>query len=278
MKMKVKLVYILLFFLSKIPIQILYITSHILQILNKGIIKYRLNITQKNLTLGLSKLTSKKRKDLINQFYHHFFNVIIEILKSISFNKKDIISRVNIKNKSAIENVLKDKKPIVLIGSHYGNWEWLLLRIGLIKNIKLSAVYRPLSNTIFDKILFKTRTKFGAELVTLKKWKYFILNKRNKPQTFLFISDQVPDKKEHGIRINFLNQSTLFHEGAEKTAKLLNAEVFYVDMTVERKGYYNIEFKKIKSKNITEQYANLLEKTIQKKPIAWLWSHNRWKR
>ncbi len=276
--MRVKLVYLLLFLLSNIHIQILYIISYILKILNTNIIKYRLEITTKNLNLGLSKLTLKKRGELVNQFYHHFFNVIIEILKSISYNKQEIIRRVNIKNISTIENVIKNNKPIVLIGSHYGNWEWLLLRVGLIRNINLSAVYKPLSNKIFDKILFKTRTKFGAELIPLKKWKYFILNTRNKPKTFLFISDQVPENKKHGIRINFLNQPTLFHEGAEKTAKLLQAEVFYVDMRIKEKGYYNIEFKKIKSANITEQYANLLERTIQKKPMAWLWSHNRWKR
>ena len=276
--MRAKLVYILLFLLSTLPIQILYIISYILNSLNQTLIKYRLHITRKNLNLGLSKLTSKKRKDLTNQFYHHFFNVIIEIIKSISLNKKEILKRVKINNLSTIENALKHKKPLVLIASHYGNWEWLSLRIGLINNINLSAVYKPLSNTIFDKILFKTRTKFGTELVPLKKWKYFILNKRKQPNTFLFISDQVPANKKHGIRINFLDQSTLFHEGAEKTAKLLRAEVYYVDMKIEKKGYYSLEFKKIKSENITKKYANLLERTIQKNPMAWLWSHNRWKR
>ena len=152
--MRVKLVYLLLFLLSNIHIQILYIISYILKILNTNIIKYRLEITTKNLNLGFSKLTLKKRGELVNQFYHHFFNVIIEILKSISYNKQEIIRRVNIKNISTIENVIKNNKPIVLIGSHYGNWEWLLLRVGLIRNINLSAVYKPLSNKIFDKILF----------------------------------------------------------------------------------------------------------------------------
>jgi len=45
-----------------------------------------------------------------------------------------------------------------------------------------------------------------------------------------------------------------------------------------KKGYYNIEFQKIKSKNITTEYIKLLEKTIYKQPENWLWSHKRWKR
>jgi KDO2-lipid IV(A) lauroyltransferase len=196
----------------------------------------------------------------------------------MNFTKTKLINRIQIKNTSLITRIIKSKKPIVLLGSHYQNWEWLLLRIGLIENIKLSAVYKPLSNTLFDKILFKMRTKFGAKLIPLKKWKYFILNKKNKSHTFLFISDQVPENKKNGIRIKFFNQSTLFHKGAEKTAKLLNARVFYIEMNRLKKGYYTIEFKEIKSDNITEEYANLLELTIKKDPTAWLWSHNRWKR
>ena len=94
----------------------------------------------------------------------------------------------------------------------------------------------------------------------------------------MFINDQVPVKAVNGKRVNFLNQSTLFHNGAEKTAQLLNADVIYSEMQLIKKGHYIITLKKINSTRITEKYAKLLEKTIQKQPEKWLWSHNRWKR
>ena len=94
----------------------------------------------------------------------------------------------------------------------------------------------------------------------------------------MFIADQVPSNAKHGKRINFLNQSTLFHEGPEKIAKILNADVFYVDVFQEEKGEYTLEFEQILSKNITQQYAQILEKRINNNPKNWLWSHNRWKR
>ena len=94
----------------------------------------------------------------------------------------------------------------------------------------------------------------------------------------MFVADQVPGNTKNGIRVNFLNQSTLFHVGPEKTSKLLRTETIYVEMLKVKKGYYTLEFKIIKSKNITKEYVQLLEKTILKQPEAWLWSHNRWKR
>ena len=49
-------------------------------------------------------------------------------------------------------------------------------------------------------------------------------------------------------------------------------------MLETKRGYYSIEFKQIKSANITKIYANLLEETVSKQPEKWLWSHKRWKR
>ena len=49
-------------------------------------------------------------------------------------------------------------------------------------------------------------------------------------------------------------------------------------MTTTIKGYYDIKFQKMKADQLTESYTYLLQKTIQKKPAYWLWSHKRWKR
>ena len=36
--------------------------------------------------------------------------------------------------------------------------------------------------------------------------------------------------------------------------------------------------KEVPKFGLTEQYYRLLEKSIQRAPAYWLWSHNRWKR
>ena len=120
--------------------------------------------------------------------------------------------------------------------------------------------------------------KFNTSLIPLDKWYSFILKNRNTPSTIFFVADQVPENNKSSIRINFLNQSTLFHLGPEKTSKLLEAEVYYINLTIQKTGFYDVHFQTLKKEDITKSYVNLLEKNIKKQPLYWLWSHRRWKR
>jgi len=272
------LIYTFLTIISKFSLDTLYHISRFCKSLLMITFKYRKKIIWKNIHNSFPELKKIEIEKIIDEFYTFFSDTIFEIIKSINFNRKEIEKRVSIINQQALNASINKKKPIILLSSHYANWEWSFLRIALIEDIKLCAVYKPLSNHVLNMILLKIRSKFGGELISVDKWKYFILDNRNKAYTFMFISDQVPSSKKQGKRINFLNQSTLFHEGAEKTARLLNADVFYMDLVQIKKGAYNLELKPMSIDNITQEYATLLEKTIKNKPASWLWSHNRWKR
>ncbi len=272
------LIYNMLTVISKVSLGNLYLLARLFKHINNLTFKYRQKITKKNIKSSFPELTHKEIENIASNFYTFFFENIFEIIKSISLTESEIIKKVQIKNIQLLNESIKTKKPIVLISSHYGNWEWAFLRISLISNINLHAVYKPLSNSIFNNIIYRIRSKFGGKLINLNKWKYFILKNRRKAHSFLFISDQVPSSQKYGRRINFLNQSTLFHEGSEKTAKLLNADVFYIDLMQIKKGKYIIEFRPISKYNTTEEYAKLLEDRIKKQPKHWLWSHDRWKR
>jgi len=269
---------ILIFILAKTPLQLLYFLSKTLTILNANTIKYRKKIIKRNIRLSFPKSSHKDKTNLINKFYMFLFDLIIEIIKAKNFKKKDILKRVQINNLSTITDSIKTKKSIILMSAHYNNWEWLLLRVSLINDVNLAAVYQPISNKYFDDLLLNIRNKFGATLVPLKKWKYFIIKNKKKPYVFMCVCDQVPEKKVNGKRIRFLNQTTLFDTGTEKIVKLLNADVVYSEVVKVKQGYYSVNFKKINAKNITKKYAELLEKNIQETPQNWLWSHNRWKR
>lgn len=272
------IIYIPLFIISLLPLQLLYYLSSIIKLINSYFIKYRIQILEKNIRLSFPRYSRLEQKKIILQFYNNFFNLIIEIIKSITFNKKNITNRVKIHNVKLLEKNIKQNKSTILVCGHYANWEWLLLRLSLINNIKLAAIYKPLSNNYLNNVLFKIRTKFGAKLIPVNKYGAFLLNKKNQSHTLMFVSDQVPKEKNHGKRIEFLNQSTLFHEGAEKTSRLIKSDVFYVEMIKNKKGYYSVYIKPIKSKKVTYTYAKLLEKNIKQNPANWLWSHNRWKR
>jgi KDO2-lipid IV(A) lauroyltransferase len=271
------IIYSLFYCLSLIPLVLLYPLYLIIAIINH-FFKYRIDILHKNIKIVFPQKKKRETLALIGKFYHNLYIIIIEVIKSINFNKQDIKKRVKLINEHEIHNMVKTDKSIILIAAHYANWEWLLLRISLLKNKNVIAVYQPLSNKYLNSILLKIRTKFNAKLVPLSQWNNFILKSRHKSYIYFLVSDQNPNNYNKGTQISFFNKKTLFHNGPEKMHKLLNAQVFYTHMKKIQNGYYELELKKINPHNITEHYVSLLEKTIINRPENWLWSHNRWKK
>ena len=60
--------------------------------------------------------------------------------------------------------------------------------------------------------------------------------------------------------------------------------VFYLNIKLSRKGYYESSFEEISRKNkngndleITKEFFSKLENQIKSEPRLWLWSHKRWK-
>ena len=273
-----RLIYMFLVTISKLSLETLYSISKYLKYINEMTFNYRRIVVTRNIQSAFPHMNNEEQNKLIDKFYTFFFDNLFEIIKIINLKDQEILQRITIINEEIIHKSKEKKHPIILITAHYSNWEWAFSRISLIKNINLFGVYKPLSNHFFNIILLKIRRKFGGNLISLEKWKYFILKSRKKPYTLMFISDQIPSDKKYGKRFFFLNQDTLFNEGAEKTAKLLNADVFYVHLNQVKKGKYTLEFQPITEKNITKKYTQILEKRIKDKPEYWLWSHNRWKR
>ena len=265
--------YIVLLF-SYLPISTLYSFLTLVRKINSLIFKYRNNTIIQNIENSFKKVNHSK---ISKKFSIHFFDLIAEIIKSLSISKNDLLNRVEILNINEIERQIKNKKNIVFVTNHFCNWEWLFLRISLINDIFLFGIYQEQSSKVFEFIINKSRTRFGGNLISTNNLKNFLLKKTQR-KTLLFVSDQLPPKNNRGLKVNFLGQSTVFNKIPERVSKLTKSVVFYIEMLETKRGYYSIEFKQIKSANITKIYANLLEETVSKQPEKWLWSHKRWKR
>lgn len=265
--------YIVLLF-SHLPISTLYSFLTLVRKINSLFFKYRNNTIIKNIE---NSFKNKSHNEISKRFSIHFFNLIAEIIKSLSISKKDLLNRVEILNINEIERQIKNKKNIVLVTNHFCNWEWLFLRLSLINDIFLLGIYQQQSSKVFEFIINKSRSRFGGNLISTNNLKNFLLKKTQR-KTLFFVSDQLPPKNNRGLKVNFLGRSTVFNKIPERVSIITNSVVFYIEMLEVKKGYYTVEFKQVKSTNITKIYANLLEETVRKQPEKWLWSHKRWKR
>lgn len=277
------LYYFLIIPISLLPFSIIYIISDLIYVIIYYLITYRKNIVINNLQNAFPKKSKEEIKKITKSFYRHFSDLGLEIIKGFTISAKQLSERLIIENPQVLDKYAAKNQSVILIGGHYNNWELCAQAFALSLKYKCYGIYKPLKNIFLNNKIYNSRTRFGLNLVSMKKTKS-IFNNLDPVKAFLFASDQTPAKNKKSYWLNFLNQETIVFTGAEKYAREYNLPVFYVSVSKIKRGFYKVKFTLITEKpndfefgKITDLYMNNLEKDIIISPQYWLWTHKRWK-
>ena len=277
------LLLILLWIFSLLPIQILYLISKIIRFIVYDILCYREKVVIDNIQNTFIEKSQTEVIKLKNNFYDYFFELIVEIIKLLSISNNELNKRFTFSNINVIKQALKKNKSVIVVVGHYGNWEWALRSASNLIDTKIIGVYKRINNTIFEWLLLKIRSNTNVLPVEIKSLSRELVN-NNEKKIYAMVADQSPTLEQSNVRINFLNRDTLVYTGVEKISKKYNMPVFYLNIKLIRKGYYESTFEEINSKNIngkkleiTKEFFSKLENQIKSEPRLWLWSHKRWK-
>ena len=277
------LLLILLWIFSLLPIQILYLISKIIRFIVYDILCYREKVVIDNIQNTFIEKSQTEVIKLKNNFYDYFFELIVEIIKLLSISKDELNKRFTFSNINVIKQALKKNKSLIVVVGHYGNWEWALRSASNLIDTKIIGVYKRINNTIFEWLLLKIRSNTNVLPVEIKSLPRELVN-NNEKKIYAIVADQSPTLEQSNVRINFLNRDTLVYTGVEKISKKYNMPVFYLNIKLTSKGYYESTFEEINSKNIngkkleiTKEFFSKLENQIKSEPRLWLWSHKRWK-
>ena len=277
------LLLILLWIFSLLPIQILYLISKIIRFIVYDILCYREKVVIDNIQNTFIEKSQTEVIKLKNNFYDYFFELIVEIIKLLSISKNELNKRFTFSNINVIKQTLKKNKSVIVVVGHYGNWEWALRSASNLIDTKIIGVYKRINNTIFEWLLLKIRSNTNVLPVEIKSLSRELVN-NNEKKIYAMVADQSPTLEQSNVRINFLNRDTLVYTGVEKISKKYNMPVFYLNIKLTSKGYYESTFEEINSKNIngkkieiTKEFFSKLENQIKSEPRLWLWSHKRWK-
>ena len=273
-----------LYLLSLMPFWFLYLVSDLLFLLIYYIIGYRRKVVEQNLANAFPQKSIEERKDIERKFYHHFCDIVVETVKTISISPQQLAKRVTQANPELVNKLLDTDRKLVGVAGHYCNWELLALAITSIVNKKFMIIYKPLSNSIFDRFFIRTRSRFKGIPVAMKLVLRKMVELKNEPFMTVLLGDQTPTRHESTYFTTFLNQPTPVFLGVEKMAKSFNTLVYFCDMRKVKRGYYTYtvvplveEPSKTASYEITKAHVKYLEKVINEQPEYWLWSHRRWK-
>ena len=277
--------YIIILPFSKLPFACIYGISNGLSFILNRVLNYRKNVVIQNLTNSFPNRRPNEIRTIANLFYDHLADIFLEGIKNLSLSKKQVMKRYACTNPELLTPYFEQKKSVILVSSHYNNWEYMVLSLSLQFKHHGVGVGKPLSDKWFDRVLNRYRQRYGSEVVFASNVRqtFETYEHQQLPTAYMMLFDQSHDPKK-SYWTTFLNQDTGFIFGPEYFAKKYDFPVFYYNVKKIKRGYYEFDLTPIAEQpnqtqhgEITQACVNILEQTINEKPEYWLWSHRRWK-
>ena len=289
--MKSKIVYWLtyagMWLVALLPFRALYALSDGLYFLMRHVVHYRKKVVRRNLRNSFPEKSETELMEIERKFYHYICDYMLEEVKMLRMSFEELCRRMKYDNKEEYLAMIEKHGGIVLLIPHYANFEWIIGMGAIMHPGDIPVqVYKPLSNKYLDEMFKHIRARFGGYNVAKHSTAREVIKLRREGRRIAIglITDQSPNRSEAHYWTTFLNQDTVFMDGAERIAKLMDFPVFYCELERTSRGYCKVLFdlvtetpKQTADGEITECFARRLEQTIRREPAYWFWSHKRWK-
>ena len=199
------------------------------------------------------------------------------------FRNDNLSNYIQIDGTNNLENIKKNKKPVVFISGHFSNFELMAMQIEK-SGINLAAIYRPLNNIFLNKNMEHIRTNYICKNQIRKgrSGTRQILENLKKGNSIALMIDQ---RVTEGIKINFFGDLASTTTIPAQIIKKYKCDLVPIYIERTEKHYFKMYVSQpivINSEKSNEEISlhlnKILEKMILKNPDQWIWTHNRWKK
>ena len=236
-----------------------------------------------NLELAFPKSSTVERKQIARANYRWFARFCMDVLHMDAWKgRTSEIAKCH--NLEILDQALSEKKGVLLISGHFGNWEMIppaLAELGYPVTMYVGRQTNPLTN----KLQNTARANFGVETIdkgkraTLQMGRALAANK-----IIAMLIDQNDNKSD--LFVNFFEKLASSSKGTAAFHLLRKSPVVLV--TCPYVGdYLEISFQRINfdlsgeqekdTLAITQKITSALENVIRKYPEQYFWMHRRWR-
>lgn len=229
-----------------------------------------------------NEIRSLTKKVFINQGKNFF-----EFLTLSKLNKENISTVVKFKGRENFENSFSRRKGVLMIASHFSNWELLGVAISF-QGFPLNVIARKLYLEELDDILINSRESMGMKIIKRGEGNSSIgiIRALKKNQCLAMLVDQ-NIKDIPNVYVDFFGKKTCTPSGLAALALKTGAPVVSGMIIREKDDTFTVEISKPVElihtgdenadigKN-TQVFTGIIESYIRKYPEQWVWFHKRW--
>jgi KDO2-lipid IV(A) lauroyltransferase len=283
------LVYIFLYpfivLISILPFRLLYLVSDLIFLFLFYVLGYRKKVVMQNLSIAFPEKSREELTRIMKKFYRHFIDLFMEMIKTFSISNEEILKRFYLTNPKELDTLMERNKNVLLMSSHYANFEWLF-SLNLRVEHNGFAAYKKVKNKYINDYIVRSRSRFNTKLIPTKELISDLDENHQKgiPCVYGMLIDQSPKMTRAFHWTTFFGKEVPVITGTEMLAKKYNYAVIYIETTKVKRGFYETKMEVLTEKpraipdfEITDLFMQKLEDHIRKAPEYYFWSHKRFK-
>lgn len=243
-------------------------------------------VARQNLRMAFGESKSDEEIDwIIKGVFRNIGQMAIEFFQIPALTYEKGIKFITPEYRDRLDNCLEAGKGVVLLASHFGNWE-LMATAGAIAGYKISAVARPLDDPDMDEIVRGVRESSGLKIVGRRTSALSIVRKLRHNEIVGILADQ--NTRKQNVFVDFFGVKAATTPGPAALALRTGAALVPAFMLREGPGRHRLIIEEpiepvrtgdMEADTIatTQKCVDILEQFVRKYPEQWFWVHRRWR-
>ena len=224
---------------------------------------------------------------LAQAHYGHLWRLAGEFLRYRWLSAAQKAALVRVENVEAFAAALEQRKGVLVLTGHFGNWELLAHAIGLCGN-PIHLVHRPFRNPLFDDFVNAERRRSGTVLISKRRAAHEIIQVLRQRGIVAVPFDQNATGR-WGVFAEFFGVPASTHPGLARLHELSGAPVYPVFLVrKDRSPRHEIVIlprvetvrgggRERDTVENTRRFNRVFEAMVREHPDHWIWMHKRWR-
>ncbi len=248
----------------------------------------RRKVALQNLEIAFGREKSEEERCSIAQkAFQNLGMMAIEFFRIPKMRVEDFKAKLVMEGLDGAMELLKKEKGLLLLVSHFGNWELMGLTSKVIGH-PIMVLAKPMKNRYVDQFITRIRQSAGLDVIPPERASRKVIRALSENRAVAILIDQ-RTKRSEGVWADFFGKKAPTTPGLALLALRTGAPVLPVFMV--RSGFqkHRLLFKEplelIRTGNVkkdvkanTQLINDTLEAMIRQYPDQWFWVHRRWER